>query len=32
MSLLKKNWNFDKYKKYDTQFPTKHWNFNNNQF
>ena len=25
MSLLKKNWNFDKYKKYDTQFPTKHW-------
>ena len=28
MYLTKKNWNFDKYKKYDTRFPIKHWKSN----
>ena len=25
MILKKKNWNFDRYKKYVTNFPTKNW-------
>ncbi len=28
MFLLKKNWKFDKYKKYDTKFPIKNWKIN----